>query len=176
MKRWIIGTVVGCTLIGSAAVAQQGHWMRGEAMDRGGRGMMDGFSPEDREAFTDARIASLRAGLKLTPDQEKLWPAVEDALRGLDTQQREQMGTRRDVRRQLRDDFPAAIRSMAERRAAHAEALRRIADATAPLYATLDEGQKRRAGLLMRSLRSHESARAERKRPRGSDRQGRDND
>ena len=90
MRRWIIGTLVGGTLIGSAAVAQQGHWMRGEAMDRGGRGMMDRFSPEDREPFADARIAALRAGLKLTPDQEKLWPAVEDAIRGLDTQQREQ--------------------------------------------------------------------------------------
>ena len=48
--------------------------------------MMERFSPEDREAFTDARIAALRARLKLTPDQEKLWPAVEDAIRGLDTQ------------------------------------------------------------------------------------------
>jgi zinc resistance-associated protein len=96
-------------------------------------------------------------------------------IRGLATQRREQIGERRDARRQLRDDFPAAIRSLAERQAAHAEALRRVADATAPLYATLDEGQKRRAGLLMRSLRPHEPARAERKGPRGSDRQGRDN-
>ena len=76
---------------------------------------MDRFSPEDREAFTDARIAALRAGLKLTPDQKKLWPAVEDVIRGLDRQRREQMGER-DVRRQLRDDFPAAILSVAERR------------------------------------------------------------
>src|SRR5215210_3219485 len=125
MKRWIIGTLVGGTFIGSAAMAQQGHWMHGEAVDRGGRGMMDRFSPEDREAFTDARIAALRVGLKLTPDQEKLWPVVEDAIRGLETQRREQMGEGRDARRQLRDDFPAAIRSMAERQAAHAEALRR---------------------------------------------------
>src|ERR1700704_6497927 len=39
------------------------------------------FSPADREAFLDARIAALRAGLRLTPKQEKLWAAVETALR-----------------------------------------------------------------------------------------------
>ena len=31
----------------------------------------------------DARIAALKTGLKLTPDQEKLWPSVETALRDM---------------------------------------------------------------------------------------------
>jgi hypothetical protein len=39
------------------------------------------FSAEDFAAFTDARIAALKAGLKLTPEQEKNWPALEAALR-----------------------------------------------------------------------------------------------
>ena len=39
------------------------------------------MSPEDRAAIFDARIAGLKAGLKLTPDQDKLWPNVETALR-----------------------------------------------------------------------------------------------
>ena len=39
------------------------------------------LTPEDRAALTDARIAGLKAGLKLTPAQEKNWPAVETALR-----------------------------------------------------------------------------------------------
>ena len=38
---------------------------------------------EDRAAVVDARIAALKAGLKLTPDQEKNWPAYEAALRNL---------------------------------------------------------------------------------------------
>ena len=42
-----------------------------------------GFSQEDRAAFQDARVAALKAGLKLTPAQEKAWPAVEGALRDL---------------------------------------------------------------------------------------------
>ena len=39
------------------------------------------FSAEDFAAFTDARIAALKAGLRLTPAQEKNWPALETALR-----------------------------------------------------------------------------------------------
>ncbi|MET0606898.1 MAG: hypothetical protein ABWZ80_10600, partial [Beijerinckiaceae bacterium] len=39
------------------------------------------FNAEDFSAFTDARIASLKAGLKLTAEQERLWPAFEAALR-----------------------------------------------------------------------------------------------
>src|SRR5580658_1758478 len=41
------------------------------------------FSPEDRAAFLDARIAGLRAGLELTADQEKNWPPLESAMRDL---------------------------------------------------------------------------------------------
>ncbi len=40
-------------------------------------------SAEDIAAFGDARIAALHAGLKLTAEQEKNWPAVEGALRDL---------------------------------------------------------------------------------------------
>ena len=39
------------------------------------------MNPEDRAAYADARIAAVHAGLKLTADQEKLWPPVEAAVR-----------------------------------------------------------------------------------------------
>ena len=39
------------------------------------------LSAEQIAAFTDARIAALKAGLKLTPAQEKNWPAFESVLR-----------------------------------------------------------------------------------------------
>ena len=38
---------------------------------------------DDLKAFTDARIAALKAGLQLTPDQEKNWAPFEQALRDL---------------------------------------------------------------------------------------------
>ena len=40
-----------------------------------------GMSAEDRAALLDARVAALRAGLKLTPDQEKNWAPLEAAIR-----------------------------------------------------------------------------------------------
>src|SRR5580658_1481707 len=41
------------------------------------------FSPEDRAAFLDARIAALKAGLELNADQEKNWAPLESAIRDL---------------------------------------------------------------------------------------------
>ena len=51
----------------------------------------------DIAAFGDARIAALHAGLKLTADQEKLWPPVEAALRDLAKQRSERHGRHHTV-------------------------------------------------------------------------------
>ena len=124
----------------------------------GGRGMMGRFSPEDVEAFTDARIAALHAGLRLNGDQERLWPPVEQAIRDLVKLRREEFRSFRERRVEGgldrdRDDLPGLLRGMAERQGARAEALRRLADAAQPLYATFDDGQKRRLRLLARHMR-----------------------
>jgi hypothetical protein len=154
MNRWIFAPLFGGALLATAATAQSDRMHR-DMDGREGRGMMGRFSPEDMDAFTDARIAALRAGLKLSADQEKLWPAVEDAVRGLVKQRREQMREWRESRGQTSDDIPAIVRGMADRQAARAEALRKLADAATPLYATFDDGQKRRLRVLVRGLRPH---------------------
>jgi hypothetical protein len=41
------------------------------------------LTADDIAAFTDARFAAIKAALKLTPAQEKNWPAVEQALRDI---------------------------------------------------------------------------------------------
>ena len=38
-------------------------------------------SAADLNALTDARVGIIKAALQLTPDQEKYWPAVEEAIR-----------------------------------------------------------------------------------------------
>src|ERR1700731_3812115 len=38
-------------------------------------------STEDLQAFGEARLAALKAGLMLTPDQARNWPAFEQAAR-----------------------------------------------------------------------------------------------
>ena len=111
------------------------------------------FSPADRASFLDAGIAALHAGLKLSPEQEKLWPAVETAVR---TAANNAM-----ARRQKFKDAPAPasfvdrLRRRGENAVARGQNLEAIADAAAPLYATLGEDQKHRLPVLMHGLRPH---------------------
>src|SRR4051812_46826280 len=53
-------------------------------------------SAADWDAFTDARIAALRAGLQLTPDQAKNWPVVEQAIRDMAKARQERLAGRQN--------------------------------------------------------------------------------
>lgn len=110
------------------------------------------FSQEDKAAFLDARIAALKAGLKLTPAQEKLWPAVESALRAYDQTKKEQMGDWRKAAREEHQhkDFIDHLRRKAQFLSAYATETNKLADAVKPLYDTLDEAQKHRLVILLR--------------------------
>ena len=66
------------------------------------------LSPEDRAAFVDARIAALKAGLELTADQAKNWPAFEQALRDM-AQLRAQRRAAREAREQNASQAPRSI-------------------------------------------------------------------
>ena len=44
-------------------------------------GMRHPFTGADPNALTDARVGIIKAALQLTPDREKYWPAVEEAIR-----------------------------------------------------------------------------------------------
>src|SRR6201994_1177426 len=73
MKKLMLAGVAVLAIAGTTVVyAQHRPWFR-EHMMR--------INPEDRAALTDARIAAVHAGLKLTADQEKLWPPLEAAVR-----------------------------------------------------------------------------------------------
>lgn len=69
MKKVILAGVAAVAILGSSAVYAQ-HRFHHHRM-----------STEDRTAFVDAKIAAVKAGLKLTPDQDKMWPPVETAVR-----------------------------------------------------------------------------------------------
>ncbi|WP_165820102.1 Spy/CpxP family protein refolding chaperone [Microvirga sp. KLBC 81] len=118
--------------------------------DRGG--MMGRFSAEDMSAFADAHIAALRAGLRLSAEQEKLWPPVEETLRSLARLHMAHMQVMRQNRGMMRMDPVGTLRAMADHMGQGSEAMRKLADAAAPLYATLDEAQKRRLHVLIRSM------------------------
>jgi hypothetical protein len=106
------------------------------------------FAPEDRAAFLDAHIAALHAGLRLTAEQEKSWPAFEQAYRDLAaTRDNRAFGARAE---QPQEGPVQRIERRADALAARSAALRRYADALAPLYQSLDDRQKRRFGFLSR--------------------------
>ena len=107
------------------------------------------MTPEDRQAFTDARIAAVHAGLKLTPDQDKLWPPVEDAVRDFAKLRIDHANARMGPRDDRQVDDPVTrLRERADDMAASATAMKKLADAADPLYKTLDDAQKRRLAIL----------------------------
>lgn len=180
MKKLVLATLAALTVAGSTAVyAQQRSWG-----DRPSR-----VSMEDRAALTDARIAAVKAGLKLTADQEKLWPPLETAVRDFTKLEADRANARRQARQggeaqAARPDPVARLSARADSMAATAAALKKIADAAEPLYKTLDDGQKHRLALLTRiergmsregwrDRRHHERRfRHERRDRRGGDRDG----
>ena len=147
MKKILLAGVTGLVLAGSTAVyAQPWSW------SHHGQSRM---SMEDRTAFADAKIAAVKAGLKLTADQDKLWPPVEAAVRDMVKlridRANARMQARQDADRDAKPVDPVAkLRDRADTMAATAAAMKKIADAADPLYKTLDDGQKRRLAVLTR--------------------------
>ena len=144
MKKFAIAGIAALAIAGSTAVyAQHRPWFHEHAR----------ISPEDRAAFADAKIAAVHAGLKLNPDQEKLWPPVETAVRDFAKQRIDRANARMNAPRDdaadaQKPDPVARLRQRADTLASTATALKKIADAADPLYKTLDEGQKRRLAIL----------------------------
>jgi hypothetical protein len=108
----------------------------------------------DAEAMLDARIAGVRAGLKLTPEQERLFAPVEQAYRTMAAERIRRMEERRaqrgsDNREQL--DLMQRLDRRAERATQNAQRIAGFAAAMRPFWASLDENQKR---LLPRLLRA----------------------
>ncbi len=111
------------------------------------------LNAEDRAAFADARIAALHAGLKLNADQEKNWPAFEQALRDLAKMQMDRLATARNQQPPL--DPVQRLQRRADALSTRGAALKRLADTLAPLYQSLDDGQKRRFTILAQFMRPH---------------------
>jgi hypothetical protein len=145
MKKFAIAGIAALAIAGSTAVyAQHRPWFHHH----------ERMSPEDRAAFTDARIAAVKAGLKLTADQEKLWPPVEAAVRDFAKLRIDRANARMNAKpddaqgQQKPDDPVTRLRERADTMATTAAAMKKIADAADPLYKTLDDGQKRRLTIL----------------------------
>ena len=127
----------------------------------------------DHEALLDAKLAGLKAGLKLTPDEDKLWPPFETAVRDAAKLHMEQMKAMMDRMQKMREMMQSMNKSeemkgmtapgeavspidrleaMGQRMSERGAAITKVADAAKPLYGSLDDSQKRRFVLLGRAL------------------------
>jgi hypothetical protein len=104
------------------------------------------------------RIDLVKAALQLTPEQEKLWPPVESAIRARAKDRKariakiqETVGRRADESRAevLRNRDPIAfLQRRSEALAQRSANLDKLAEAWQPLYKTLSPEQRQRMGAL----------------------------
>jgi LTXXQ motif family protein len=121
-------------------------------------GTPDQASAVDWNTLTDARVNIVKTALQLTPDQEKYWPAVENAIR--DRAKNRQARVARAAQRldrlrttglvdTLRNRNPVDfLHRRADALSQRAADLNKLADAWQPLYQTLSPEQKQRMGYL----------------------------
>jgi len=150
MRKSMLGLVAGLAGLGLAggiafAAADAG---KGPDMQR----MM-----EDHAAMLDAQLAGLKAALKLTPDQDKLWAPFEASVRDAAKMRADHMQAMRDEMQagKARPTPVDRLDLMATHMEEGAKALHGVAAAAKPLYGALDEAQQRRFAFLGRMMLDH---------------------
>jgi hypothetical protein len=153
LKAALAGTaalaIVGSSLVYAQERGRPGGSERSQSTERSQPNM------DDMRAFADARLAALHAGLGLTPDQEKSWPAFEQASREMAKLRLDRMAAAVNTRRDRQPQSSDPADRMQRRAAAMTETgttLKKVADAMDPLYKSLDDNQKRRFAMLERML------------------------
>lgn len=116
----------------------------------------------DRQAYREARVAALKAVLKLTPAQEKNWSALESSLAEAKKARYARRGEIWTARAQAKQagsvDLAARLQDRAKGLRARADQIEKVANAAKPLLATLDDGQKKRLGRALRRAARRRSA------------------
>ena len=112
----------------------------------------------DWNTLTDMRIDVVKAALKLTPDQEKYWPAIEGAIRARARDRQARFAEMEKRVTELRQGNPVEVlrnrdpidflRRRADALAERSTDLKNLANAWEPLYKTLSPDQKQRMAFL----------------------------
>jgi len=129
-------------------------------------GPQSGPSPQDLAALTDTRIELVKTALQMTPDQQKLWPPVEEAIRARASMRQGRLAKLAGAMNSDKEYTPIEIlRARADGLVARGNALKKLVDAWQPLYDSLDARQKVRlrilAVLVVRELRDRMAERLE---------------
>ena len=150
MKVLALGTTALFLAASSIANAQNSQTTSAATPER--------LNAAERNNLTDMRIDLVKAALQLTPDQEKLWPPVESAIRARAEDRKarvakiqETVGRRVDETRveALRNRDPIAfLQRRSEALAQRSADLDKLAEAWQPLYKTLGPEQRQRLAAL----------------------------
>lgn len=101
-------------------------------------------SPEMLQRMLDGRLAGAKAALRLSADQEKYWPAIENVIRENAAERIAFMQKMRAEHGQRDEqmDVLKGLDTASERMTTRATQIKKLADALRPLYATLSDDQK----------------------------------
>ena len=121
-------------------------------------GLPERFNAADWNKLTDLRIDLIKAALQLTPDQQKYWPPIENAIRARTEDRKarlakvvETMGKRAEESSadlMANRDPIAFLQRRAEALAQRSVDLNKLAEAWQPLYKTLSPEQRQRMAAL----------------------------
>jgi hypothetical protein len=150
MKIVVVGTTALLLTASSIANAQNSQTSSPATSER--------LNAADRNTLTDMRIDLTKAALQLTPEQEKLWPPVESAIRARADDRKarvakiqETVGRRADENRVevMRNRDPISfLQRRSEALAQRSADLDKLAEAWQPLYKTLNPEQRQRMAAL----------------------------
>jgi hypothetical protein len=108
----------------------------------------------DRLTLIQARIAAVKTGLQLTPAQQKDWDNLEKVAHEVIAARaaRQIADVKEAAAFRDKDDVVSGMKLAARDLTARGEELKRVADAAAPLFASMDAAQKHRFALLLHSF------------------------
>ena len=137
------------------------------------------LSPVDQNSLTDMRVDLVKAALQLTPEQEKFWPAVENAIRARAEDRKarvakisETVGRRADQNpiEVLRNRDPIAfLQRRSEALAQRSADVDKLAEAWQPLYKTFSPEQRQRMAAIAIFVLHDMSESLERRRAQSDD-------
>jgi len=153
LKTVVIGTTALFLTASSIANAQSA-----QSSQASSSGAQERLNATDRTNLTEMRIDLVKAALQLKPDQEKLWPPVESAIRASAEDRRgriakiqETVGRARDEGRveTMRNRDPVAyLQRRSQALGQRSADLDKLAEAWQPLYNTLSQEQRQRMAAL----------------------------
>jgi len=153
MRKLLVTSVAALALAGSA-FAFNALAGPGEGPDEQHMHAM----AEDHGFMLDARLAGMKAGLRLTPEQLKFWAPFETAVRDAAKAHTEAiLAMHEKMHEEMhKGERPSPIErmnEMSEHLAKASAEMKSIADAAKPLFDGLDETQKHHFGPLLMGLR-----------------------